>query len=77
MAVLQIAQFTLEIFICPYHISFVVAMYALAVAKVLFRYGLNTPPPISFSEIATQGEDLGRDFLIDGWCISTFFFETF
>ena len=59
MAVLQIAQFTLEIFICPYHISFVVAMYAVAVAKDLFRYGLNTPP-ISFFEITTQGEELGR-----------------
>ena len=45
MAVLQIAQFTLEIFICPYHISFVVAMYAVAVAKDLFRYGMNTPLP--------------------------------
>ena len=42
MAVLQIAQFTLEIFICPYHISFVVAMYAVVVAKDLFRYGLNS-----------------------------------
>ena len=52
MAVLQIAQFTLEIFICPYHISFVVAMYAVVVAKDLFRYGLNTPP-ISFFEITT------------------------
>ena len=54
MAVLQIAQFTLEIFICPYHISFVVAMYAVAVAKDLFRYGLNTPP-VSFFEITSQG----------------------
>ena len=37
MAVLQIAQFTLKIFICPYHISFVVAMYAVAVAKDLLK----------------------------------------
>ena len=48
MAVLQIAQFTLEIFICPYHISFVVAMYAVAVAKDLCRYGQNTPPNLNF-----------------------------
>ena len=54
MAVLQIAQFTLEIFICPYHISFVVAMYAVAVAKDLFRYGLNNPP-VSFLKLQVRG----------------------
>ena len=55
MAVLQTAQFTLEIFICPYHISFVVAMYAVAVAKDLLRYGLNTPPNLIFLNYNSGG----------------------
>ena len=59
MAVLQIAQFTLEIFICPYHISFVVAMYAVATSQGPLHIWTEHSP-ISFFEITTQGEDLGR-----------------
>ena len=57
MAVLQIAQFTLEIFICPYHISFVVAMYAVATSQGPLQIWTeqSTLPPISFFEIKLRG----------------------
>ena len=54
MAVLQIAQFALEIFICPYHISFVVAMYAVATSQGPLQIWT------LFFGISTQGEDLER-----------------
>jgi hypothetical protein len=55
MAVLQIAQFTLEIFICPYHISFVVAMYAVATSQGPLQIWTEHSPQSHFLKLQLRG----------------------